>query len=872
MNTVFRNMRLQQKKLARIISSPGIKAVSFDLFDTLLLRACCTPDDIFRLVALECGLSWDFAHIRMHAEQAARKLLPPDQEEVTLDEIYVQVQCSAMLSDAETERIRQTELAVEKRLLQVNTPVLSLYQKVLDSGKKVIICSDMYLPEEFIRQILENLKITGYHRFYLSSTHRASKIAGGLYRMLTDDLRKEGIGPSQILHIGDSYEIDFRQAKRAGIRGFHLPSPRQAAQRFLLEPHRVDADERLCLGNSCLLGTALNLCTVSAEAESAAWFGGLAAACEIAACNTAHCPAPSRIVSELIQAVKDENGLAYHFQSHSKQFNQLIPYAAEILYDVETLWEMLLIRGIFLSDSTFPELHSWKIRHQRILDEKRQAVIRSQRPTIKQIVKAVAWKTGLFPVMSKIYHRLQQTGAREHPSKSELTWLQIRELLQKSLDELEQTAAAVPAGKKTILYLGHIAAFDKGVCGYLNRVAEQMPDHTWLLLSETPKMTPEEIAQKIHFPFLKIPRGPFAGGLDFGIIPEQQDCDSVCACRNSRLAEAADNICAHFPGTERLYADYLVKYFHQYCTRALQLLQPGLIVIWNQFVPFHSIMADVCREQKVPFIFMEFGSFAGTFALDSNGQMGESTAAVNPASVLNIPVSIEEHQLADQICHYLSAAHLNRNAQPRDADQLEKIRHFCKGTRVVVFFGQSDYEAGLYPYSDHARQFHSPVYKSSLQAMQKTAEVCRRHGWKLIYKPHPAMDYNAELAGTPADVLITGDISIFDLFTVADVVVTIASQCSYEALLHQVPVVMLGHNQLKGKHCTYEAFTESALDSALQQAMKQGFTDAQKEAFCRHAAQMFRSCLYDDESQRPVRYGQTRDKFINKLLRETHEV
>lgn len=282
-------------------------------------------------------------------------------------------------------------------------------------------------------------------------------------------------------------------------------------------------------------------------------------------------------------------------------------------------------------------------------------------------------------------------------------------------------------------------------------------------------------------------------------------------------------------------------------------------------------MAEVCRKQGIPCVFMEFGSLAGTFALDHTGQMGESTAAIDPPRLLNIPVSSEDLQFSARICHYLSAARLNRNPQPQNTDQLENIRRLCRGHRVVVFFGQSDYEAGLFPYSDHGRQFHSPFCESSLQAMQKTAAVCRRHNWKLIYKPHPAMNFEHEQANTPADVLITGEISIFDLFSVADAVVTIASQCSYEALLHQIPVVMMGYNQLKGKHCTYEAFEDSSLDAALSQAVTLGFTDQQKEAFFRHTAQMLKSCLYDDESQRPVRYGQPRSDFINELLQNKRE-
>ena len=67
------------------------KAVSFDVFDTILLRPCLRAVDMFRLVQKRCGLDNSFPDIRQKAEWMVRNESAAS-EEITLTEIYKKIQ------------------------------------------------------------------------------------------------------------------------------------------------------------------------------------------------------------------------------------------------------------------------------------------------------------------------------------------------------------------------------------------------------------------------------------------------------------------------------------------------------------------------------------------------------------------------------------------------------------------------------------------------------------------------------------------------------------------------------------------------------------------------------------------------------------
>jgi predicted HAD superfamily hydrolase len=97
---------------------------------------------------------------------------------------------------------------------------VALFEHALSTGKTVVLCSDQYLPKDFIEGRLQAAGVAGYERFLLSSELGVLKITGALYDWLSVRL---GVTRDQVLHIGDTEETDFRVAQQKGLAARLIP-------------------------------------------------------------------------------------------------------------------------------------------------------------------------------------------------------------------------------------------------------------------------------------------------------------------------------------------------------------------------------------------------------------------------------------------------------------------------------------------------------------------------------------------------------------------------------------------------------------------------------------------------------------------------
>lgn len=180
--------------------------VSFDIFDTLLKRNVKKPIDVFYYMEKKYNIK-GFCKERVRAEKIARRKY---NREITLRDIYQEMSINFMNEEMETE----------SELLVINRDIFPVLEKCLKS-KTVIIVSDMYLPEEFIKTILEREKIKGYKKLYLSSTIGLTKSSGELFEYVLKDLKSSR---EKIIHIGDSIKSDYEMPKKMGINAYHIPT------------------------------------------------------------------------------------------------------------------------------------------------------------------------------------------------------------------------------------------------------------------------------------------------------------------------------------------------------------------------------------------------------------------------------------------------------------------------------------------------------------------------------------------------------------------------------------------------------------------------------------------------------------------------
>ena len=216
------------EKIKKEIMLDKTKVVSFDIFDTLILRPFWNPIDLFsfmnekfrEITKIETGIN--FSAIRVEAEKNVRKklnILKSNRQEVTLEEIYQEIKHQTNIEDEVIDIMKNEEQKLEIRFCVARKTAKELYDLARYLNKKIICTSDMYLPLECINKILYK---NGYdiNTIYLSSEIGLTKFNGELYDFVIKDLN---INSDEMLHIGDNHYSDYERAIKYGINAQFFP-------------------------------------------------------------------------------------------------------------------------------------------------------------------------------------------------------------------------------------------------------------------------------------------------------------------------------------------------------------------------------------------------------------------------------------------------------------------------------------------------------------------------------------------------------------------------------------------------------------------------------------------------------------------------
>lgn len=176
--------------------------LSFDIFDTLLVRSFMKPVDVFKYIEY-CTKSFGFTSWRRKAENIAKLKY---KREVTFDEIY---------EDAPIEfaDLKEKELETERKILKPNYSIIGYFEEQKKNGKRIIATSDMYLPSNFLREVLESNGFMGIEKIYVSAEHNATKATGKLFKKIQEDFE---LDESHFIHIGDNKLSDYHVPKMMG--------------------------------------------------------------------------------------------------------------------------------------------------------------------------------------------------------------------------------------------------------------------------------------------------------------------------------------------------------------------------------------------------------------------------------------------------------------------------------------------------------------------------------------------------------------------------------------------------------------------------------------------------------------------------------
>lgn len=189
------------------------EVISFDIFDTLVFRPFDNPKTLFIIVGEKLNIL-NFYSIRINAEKKARdiKFATYGNREVSIFDIYDII---SRKTGIDAEKGAMCEIETELEFCIANPYMKELYDLLKFQGKKMIAVSDMYLPETYIKKILEKCGYDYFENVIVSCDCQMSKANGDIYSYV---LNKCNCTCDKLVHIGDNENGDIKQAEKNHIK------------------------------------------------------------------------------------------------------------------------------------------------------------------------------------------------------------------------------------------------------------------------------------------------------------------------------------------------------------------------------------------------------------------------------------------------------------------------------------------------------------------------------------------------------------------------------------------------------------------------------------------------------------------------------
>ncbi|MEI0700190.1 glycosyltransferase, partial [Brachyspira intermedia] len=204
------NNTFNPNKLKAIIEEHSV--ISFDIFDTMLLRPYANPKNVFQHLE-ELYDAQGFSEIRANAEREYTNLY--GQKYVNYDEIY------KVIPD-KFKFLKEKEIEIEKNTIYINNEMLEFFNYAKSLGKKIIFLTDMYFSSTILKTILEKNGVIGDYDIYVSAENRKAKYDKTLFEYV---ISKLNITPKSILHIGNNIHSDYNMAVESHINAYHYIEP-----------------------------------------------------------------------------------------------------------------------------------------------------------------------------------------------------------------------------------------------------------------------------------------------------------------------------------------------------------------------------------------------------------------------------------------------------------------------------------------------------------------------------------------------------------------------------------------------------------------------------------------------------------------------
>ncbi|ABD05469.1 conserved hypothetical protein [Rhodopseudomonas palustris HaA2] len=225
--------------------------VSFDVFDTFIVRGCTTPDGVIERAFQSSpaanrfpAAAGSYVEHRRQAEARARKaaIRNDGRAEIGIAEIYAVFPFRLFgLSKEALPHLVAAEFAAEHELCRCNPDILARYRELRAAGARTGFISDSYWSAEQLASLLRaccpDLQWDFLYSSSDSGTGKAEKLFG-IY------LAEHAVDPRRAVHIGDNPIADIDGARRFDISALHVPQA--SAQLAAIFNREAPAGRLLC--------------------------------------------------------------------------------------------------------------------------------------------------------------------------------------------------------------------------------------------------------------------------------------------------------------------------------------------------------------------------------------------------------------------------------------------------------------------------------------------------------------------------------------------------------------------------------------------------------------------------------------------------
>lgn len=224
------------------------EVISFDLFDTLLIRRIHDPDlvklPVARYIAdlakqQDIHKGWQTIQTmrdaieREHRQETAKNFEDHEACYPLFMQELLQKVFGSTFDESLLQKVTDYELAMENAMLVPRQALVDWMKELSLAGKRIFVISDIYLPSSHLQKLLQYAGLDQYIEQVVSSADTfLAKASGKAYALLA---QKFSLSYESWLHIGDNRMADGVRAAEAGIDALIIHDPREDQRKAIVK-------------------------------------------------------------------------------------------------------------------------------------------------------------------------------------------------------------------------------------------------------------------------------------------------------------------------------------------------------------------------------------------------------------------------------------------------------------------------------------------------------------------------------------------------------------------------------------------------------------------------------------------------------------